>query len=135
MALLEPSRTILYVGDESERLSEFRAEFVAAAGEAVEIETAGDGVEAMEWLKENGRMGAVVIVLDFALPVLEGYGFLKGLREEADLANLPVVVISGRASDPRIAKLGARALVGRPVEVRQLLDAVLGLLPGLPGAS
>ena len=134
MTVAELSRTILYVGDESECLSEFRAGFGAVAGPAVEIETAADGVEAMDWLKENGRRGAVVIVLDFALPVLEAFGFLKGLRAEENLADLPVVLISGRAGDPRIAKLGVSALVGRPVEVRQLLDAVLCLLPDMPGA-
>jgi CheY-like chemotaxis protein len=134
MAPTDSARTILYVGDESECRADFCAEFRigagAAAGEAVVIETAADGVEAMAWLNEKGSSGEVVIVLDFALPVLEAYGFLKGLRAEAGLAHLPAVLISTRAKDPRIAKLAVAALVERPVELRQLLDAVRGLLPG-----
>lgn len=134
MAAADSARTILYAGDESECLADFRAELLtgagAAIGDAVVIETVADGVEAMAWLKENGARGETVIVLDFALPVLEAYGFLKGLRAEESLADLPVILISPRAMDPRIAKLGVAALVERPVELRKLLGAVRGLFPG-----
>src|SRR5512140_1213119 len=134
MAANASGRTILYVGDESECQADFCAELRAGAGattgHTVAIETVADGVEAMTWLKENGARGEIVVVLDFALPVLEAYGFLQGLRGEAALSHLPVVLISPRAKDPRIAKLGVAALVERPVELRQLLDAVRGLLPG-----
>jgi DNA-binding response OmpR family regulator len=132
----DPIATILYVGDESECLADFRAETRTWAGTAggdgepgVCIETAADGVEAMAWLKENGARGSLVVVLDFALPVLETYGLLKGVRAEDSLAGLPIVLISPRAADPRVAKLGVAALVQRPVEMRQLTDAVRGLLP------
>src|SRR5512140_402516 len=128
MTLTGSVRTVLYAGDESECLADFCAEI--CAGDGLTVESVADGVEALAWLKENGRReeaGEVVIVLDFALPVLETYGFLKGLRAEEGLAELPVVLISTRAKDPRIAKLGGAALVERPVELRQLLDAVSGL--------
>ena len=133
MSAIPSRRTVLYVGDESECRTDFSAEAAswggAGTGEGVVVEAAGDGVEAMAWLKEKGARGPLVIVLDFAMPVLEAFGFLKGLRAEPELANLPFVLISPRASDPRIAKLGATALVGRPVELRQLVDAVKGLFP------
>ena len=115
------------MGDESECRADFRAEAQSWAG-GVAVETASDGIEAMAWLKENGAGGSVAVVLDFSLPVLEAFGFLKGLRAEAALAGLPVVLISPRANDPRIARLGVAALVERPVQLRQLADAVRALL-------
>jgi DNA-binding response OmpR family regulator len=115
------------VGDESESRADFCAEARSWSG-AVAVETAADGIEAMAWLKENGARGSVVVVLDFSLPVLEAFGFLKGLRAEEALAGLPVVLISPRANDPRIARLGVAALVERPVQLRQLAEAVRGLL-------
>lgn len=153
-----PSKyTVLYVGDESEKRADFCVEArgwgggggdgsdgsgdsdgrggrVGGVGEgssapAVRVESVGDGVEAMAWLKENDSCGPIVIVLDFAMPVLEAFGFLKGLRAEPELAGLPCVLVSPRASDPRIAKVGAAAVVARPVELRQLADAVRGLFP------
>ena len=137
MSQADAPRTVLYVGDESESLADFRTEvrtWSGAPGEegepGVGIETAADGVEAMAWLKENGARGGLVVVLDFALPVLEAYGFLKGVRAEDFLAGLPIVLISPRASDPRVARLGVAALVQRPVEMRLLADAVRSLLPG-----
>jgi DNA-binding response OmpR family regulator len=119
---------VLYVGDESECLAGFCAEAGGGLGAPVVVETAADGLEAMNWLKENRSRDVAVIVLDFALPVLEAFGFLKGLRAEADLAGIPVVLISPRATDPRIGKLGVAAALERPVDLRQLVDAVRGFL-------
>jgi CheY-like chemotaxis protein len=141
MPFSNSAATILYVGDESECLTAFRAELGEASGTSladvpgavnqpvVTVETAADGFEAMTWLKENGAGRTVVIVLDFALPVLEAFGFLIGLRAEPALASLPCVLISPRASDPRAQKLGVAAFVERPVDLIRLLAAVRSLLP------
>jgi CheY-like chemotaxis protein len=62
-----------------------------------------------------------VIVLDVAMPVMDGLTFLAKKRE-ADLPAIPVIVVSATARAP-IAD--ASCVLSKPVDPQILLDAVL----------
>lgn len=62
-----------------------------------------------------------VIVLDVAMPVMDGLTFLAKKRE-ADLPAIPVIVVSATAQAP-IAD--ASCVLSKPVDPQILLDAVL----------
>jgi len=121
-------RTVLYVGDESGCRQEFRESVEGAEG-GFRVEQVADGVEALAWLQEEQEERADVVVLDLALPVLEAWGFLKGLRATPMAASPPVVLISAHAKDPRLARLGVAALVERPVQLPLLVEALRSLFP------
>lgn len=116
---------VLIVEDDPDLARQLKAA-LSDAGYA--IDHAPDGEEA-HYLGETEPYDA--IVLDLGLPVGDGYKVLERLRAIDELADIPVVVLSGQ--DPGIARdkalaAGARAFLSKPASPQQLLDAV-GIAP------
>ncbi len=103
----------------------------------VEIATASTGGDALRALREQRYDCAV---LDLRLPDMTGFDVLEGIRQDEALADLPVVVFTGRElsaeEDARLHQL-ARSVVVKGVESpERLLDEtalflhrVIGTLP------
>ncbi len=81
----------------------------------------------------NGEEGLAVaarekpdlIVLDITMPVMDGVTMLNRLRENPELKNTPVIMLtaeSGRENVAQIAKLGARDSLVKPFQEEQLLE-------------
>ena len=60
------------------------------------VRTANDGQEALDYLQGGGR--ACVIVLDVALPRMDGRTFRERQLSDPALAHIPVVIFSGDPS-------------------------------------
>ena len=90
------------------------------ASEGYEVLVARDGAEALAAMR---RRRPRLILLDPRLPRLDGRGFRARLRAEAELAEIPVVVLSARP-DEAAAGLGAAAVLPKPFEPEALLGAV-----------
>lgn len=75
--------------------------------EGYETKTACNGLEALEALDEDNLS---LIVLDLAMPVMDGLTFLSRLHDHPRWNSLPVIVVSGEFSGPleRAKELGAR---------------------------
>lgn len=118
-----PTRSILWVGDDS-GVVDSAAESI---GHDFLIIRSADGFTALEQLR--GNPAPDVIVLDFALPVLEGLGFRKSQKNDPDpaIASIPVVLLTAHATDERVRKFGADAYVGKPVDLPFLIETILGL--------
>jgi hypothetical protein len=93
------------------------------AHDDIDIETVGSGGEALERLKAEP---ADCVVLDLRLPDMSGFEVLEQLRDNAALADTPVVVFTGRELTPEEdAQLHtmARSVVVKGVESpERLLD-------------
>lgn len=67
------------------------------------IDHVTDGVEAMEYLADRKAAGVisepVVILLDLNMPRMDGLTFLNLIRNDEDLAEIPVVVLTTSDSD------------------------------------
>ena len=89
----------------------------------IDIVTVETGGEAIETLRE---MPADCVVLDLRLPDMSGFEVLERIRDDDDLANVPVVVFTGRELSPEEdAQLHtmARSVVVKGVESpERLLD-------------
>jgi CheY-like chemotaxis protein len=89
----------------------------------IEILTASTGTEALSVLNENV---CDCVVLDLSLPDMSGFDVLERMRHERDLAEIPVVVFTGRELSPdEDLKLHsmARSIVVKGVESpERLLD-------------
>jgi CheY-like chemotaxis protein len=82
---------------------------------------------------ENGQKALAVlgrlpnppclIVLDLAMPVLDGYGFLKLRAQDPVLRDIPVAVVSGNARSQKPLK-EIDVFLRKPVDVRSLIDVV-----------
>ena len=58
-----------------------------------EVATARDGLEALVYLRQGGRASA--IILDVAMPRMDGVAFRRALSLEPLFATIPIIVHSG----------------------------------------
>jgi len=72
-----------------------------------------------------------LILLDLMLPKIDGYSFLKMIKQNSKFSEIPVVVISALTKEENIKKcfeLGAIGFVPKPLGKNNLKDKVLELL-------
>lgn len=89
-------------------------------GNGHEVESARNGAEALECLAE--RPAFHLILLDVQMPVLDGWGTIRELRERG--CSTPVVMMSGHAIESEALRCGAEALLAKPFDHARLVDAV-----------
>jgi CheY-like chemotaxis protein len=114
--------TILVVDDE-EAVLELAREFLLRGG--FDVVTAGGGREALEILRADAAGSIDAVVLDLAMPDLDGRETLLEMRDLRP--GLPVVVVSGfreDASTGRFASDEITAFVRKPYELEDLIEAV-----------
>lgn len=90
-----------------------------------------DGAAALAAVDEPGRRPALVL-LDIDLPALDGFGVLRGLAARGLTPELPVLVLTARASEPDVVAaldLGARDHVAKPFSLPVLLARVGRTVP------
>lgn len=105
-----------------------------AAGLAVELRTAVDGQEAMEYLQRRGRYadpghapGPQLILLDLNLPRKSGFEVLAEVRSDPVLAAIPVVVLTTSKAAEDIShayELGANSFVTKPASFEALVEVM-----------
>jgi chemotaxis protein histidine kinase CheA len=110
------------VVDDSRAIREAMTSMLAREGWIVDV--AEDGARA--WAMAS-QLRYDLVVTDLEMPALSGFDLIARLRGESRLAQIPVIVITSRASPEnrrRARDLGVRALVGKPVTRRKLLEAL-----------
>jgi len=87
-----------------------------------------DGVEAMEYLKKQGKYAKAVkpdlILLDLNLPRKDGREVLKEIKSDDLLKTIPVVVLTVSKADEDIVKsynLHANCYITKPVDLAQFM--------------
>jgi len=110
------------VVDDSRAIREAMTSMLAREGWIVDV--AEDGARAWQMASQ---LRYDLVVTDLEMPGLAGFDLIARLRGEPRLAEIPVIVITSRASPEnrrRARDLGVRALVGKPVTRRKLLEAL-----------
>lgn len=93
-----------------------------------EVGQAGDGVQALIALKREKWSLALV---DFVMPKLNGFELCRKLREDEQLRDLPVVLMSVKADKIRehfLRQTGALDAITKPFDPRALLLTIEGAL-------
>lgn len=106
------------VADDDPILREFAA--VHLATPTVEVETAGDGMLALERLQLGGIDIALV---DLDMPRLNGFELIARVRADERLKHMPIVVVTGREDMLAVDKAyaaGATGFVVKPINWRVL---------------
>jgi CheY-like chemotaxis protein len=114
-----PGKSVLVVEDDDVFRGAMR---MVLQWEGFRVACARDGREALDLLRTGERPS--LILLDLALPVLDGWRFRAEQKGDPALASIPVVVVSGH--DVR-GSLDAAGHVRKPFRPEQLLDAMRGL--------
>lgn len=92
------------------------------------VATARNGEEALALAREQRPSLAV---LDVMMPRLDGYGVLKALREDPELSETPVLMLSARVHADDVGRgleAGADEYLPKPFRAERLLEAVEQLL-------
>jgi two-component system chemotaxis response regulator CheY len=89
---------------------------------------AAEGYEALAWMANAAREGRVpdVILLDLAMPGMDGQTFLEHLQGQWDTLHPrpAVIVITAGITGPDADSLGVDHVIVKPFHVRELLDVV-----------
>jgi len=90
-----------------------------------------DGVEAMDFLEKRGEYADAprpdIVLLDLNLPRKDGGTVLAEIRDDPDLEQLPVVVLTSSEAEEDVAKsyeLNANAFLTKPVDPEAFIEAV-----------
>ena len=93
--------------------------------------TVEDGVEAMAFLRREGRYAEVprpdLVLLDLNLPKMNGREVLAEIKEDPDLRRIPVVILTVSQAEQDIVKsynLHANCYITKPVDLDQFLEVV-----------
>jgi chemosensory pili system protein ChpA (sensor histidine kinase/response regulator) len=88
---------------------------------------AKDGIDALEQLEHRIPD---LILLDIEMPRMDGFEFLKSIRQNVAYKNVPVIVITSRAGDKHQSlafQLGADLFLGKPYVDVELLSLIASL--------
>ena len=88
---------------------------------------AGDGEEAMAQLKDN--MPVDLILLDWNMPVMDGFTFLKAVRADSSFKDVKIIMCTSESEKGKVIealKAGANNYVIKPFTPETLKDK-LGL--------
>jgi len=117
-------QVVLLVEDEA-AVREIAAHVLRNLG--LEVQTAANGAEAVHALS-SGAPPAVVLT-DFQMPVLDGLGLARWIRENRP--DLPVIVASGRLDEAGIAQLrsqGVAHFLPKPFKEERLVETLRRVL-------
>jgi two-component system sensor histidine kinase ChiS len=118
--ILVTPMSILIV-DDDEGVQQFLADVLALHGYSVE--QARDGREALALLEHGSRPS--LILLDLAMPNMDGIELARRLAADEQLAQLPVVLVSARPNLERTARdIGAADYLPKPMSFTALLKVI-----------
>lgn len=117
--------TILCVEDENDLRSDIAEELEAAGYEVLQ---AANGGEALALLS---RRRPDLVLCDITMPGLGGYDVLKGMREQGDLAGVPLIFLTALAERNDVLtgkQAGADDYLVKPIDYEILLATVAARL-------
>lgn len=98
------------------------------------LHVAMDGVEALAFLRKQGKYAAVprpdLILLDLNLPKKNGSEVLEEIKRDDGLQHIPVVILTTSQAEQDILesyRLHANAFVTKPVDLEQFLKVVASI--------
>jgi chemotaxis family two-component system response regulator Rcp1 len=95
------------------------------------LHVVGDGVEAMAFLRREGKYAAAprpdLVLLDLNLPKKDGHEVLAEIKGDDSLRRIPVVILTTSRSEEDILKtynLHANCYITKPVDLDQFMKVV-----------
>ncbi len=100
----------------------------------VEVTAHSNGVEALEWLA-RAEVPPDLVLLDIGLPGTRGTDILKRIKEDDELSEIPVIVVSGSRDDEDIlegVRLGAHSHIVKPIRNCDFAWIVVSVMKAQP---
>ena len=112
--------------DDSEMVLQILGAMIEDVG--YDLETASDGMQGLEELGENDYD---CLITDLNMPVMDGYTFIKKVREMEKYSDTPIIIVTTEkeASDKeRGFEVGADIYLVKPVQKEELQEKLKMLL-------
>ncbi|MGE5197200.1 MAG: response regulator, partial [Deltaproteobacteria bacterium] len=97
----------------------------------INLNVVGDGVEAMQFLRREGKFAKTarpdLILLDLNLPKKDGREVLKELKSDDDLKAIPTVILTVSKAEEDVLKtynLHANCFITKPLDLNQFSHVV-----------
>ncbi len=126
---LKPAQVLL-VEDNADDV-ELTLEALKDSKVRMDIHVVSDGIAAMKFLQREeeyaGKPRPDLVLLDLNLPKMDGREVLKEIREDPELTDLPVVVLTTSSAEEDICKaykLHANCYISKPVDFRQFSEVI-----------
>ena len=111
---------IVLVVDDFDEARRMLAEYLSTAAGFL-VETAADGREAIELAQ---RVSPGVIIMDLAMPVMDGVMAIKKLKANRETRDIPVVVLSAFKPEDELPRravdAGCAEVLTKPVDLKHL---------------
>ena len=115
-----PPRVLLVEDDRDTR--EMYCQYLSYSG--MDVTEARNGRRALE--RAENQLPDVVVT-DIAMPEMDGLELSRRLRSHAATRDVPIIAVSGQASD-RARQAGADVVLDKPCEPDRLLHVIEGVL-------
>ncbi len=126
---VRPIEVLLVEDDEGDVL--MTREALAEGKVLNRLSVVNDGVEAVEYLRQNGDYHEAsrpdLILLDLNLPKKDGRQVLEEVKADENLRRIPVIVLTTSGADEDVLRsynLHANAYVTKPVDFDRFVDVI-----------
>ena len=92
-----------------------------------ELVQAGDGEQALAYLRDDGNAKPCIILLDLNMPKMNGIEFMRIVKADEALQRIPIVVLTTSNSDQDISKsfeLGAAGYMLKSVDYKKFVEII-----------
>jgi len=115
------AKTVLIVEDNELNMKLFHDLLEAHGYDTLQTRT---GMEALELAREHKPD---LILMDIQLPEISGLEVTKWIKEDEDLAPIPVIAVTAfamKGDEERIRQGGCEAYISKPISVARFLETV-----------
>lgn len=118
-------KKILIIDDDSRNIFALSATLKAEGFETLTATSVEEGLASM-----RNESGIAIVLLDMMLPDIDGYEALKIIRNDEQLASLPILAVTAQAmagDREKCIDAGADGYVSKPINVNALLKEIRDL--------
>ena len=115
-------KKVILVADDSPSIRKFVSFALAMKG--FEIISVSDGMEALEKLP-TGKIS--LVITDLNMPNLDGFELIKAIRNNEEMKNIPIIILSSLAGSEEIQKgmeFGANSYLIKPFDPKRVVYEV-----------
>jgi two-component system chemotaxis response regulator CheY len=121
MARDSMTKTVLTVDDSRTMRDMLRLALLDAGFDVLQAEDGVHGLEVLQGARPD------VIITDINMPRMDGYGFMQGVRADAQNRAIPILVLTTESSPEKKARArdaGATGWIVKPFDPQKLVDAI-----------
>ncbi len=99
------------------------------AREGFQVQTAKDGVDALQQLQE---LKPAVMLVDIEMPRMDGFEFTRNVRANDDTRHIPIIMITSRTAEKHrnyAFELGVNVFLGKPFQEDELMGHIRSFIP------